>query len=340
MSSKTPLSARSLKHPAIRVLPADDDRPLWSVMIPTYNARADYLEETLRSVLQQDPGPEQMQIEVVDDCSTGMDVASLVKAIAGERVQFSRTPRNLGLAGCWNACIERSRGQWVHILHQDDWVLPGFYARFEALIKTVQGIDAAFARHLHADADGHWTSIGPLVRRNTGEFRDFDIWTATWVPMQCAAVVVKRSTYEKLGGYRNDIPYVLDWEMWCRIAASGRWGYVAHPGAVYREHDQSETTRLRNSGEAHETLLKGGQIARSHFSSELQTQTKVGFRNAFVNNVLGDAIALYVEGNLKDAGRLLESFHGEAMKSNRRWDWLWLRLRVKIKPLRQLFGHA
>jgi glycosyltransferase involved in cell wall biosynthesis len=309
-------------------------------MIPTYNPRADYLEETLRSVLQQDPGPEQMQIEVVDDCSPRIDVAALVKAIAGERVQLSRTPRNLGLAGCWNTCIERSRGQWVHILHQDDWVLPGFYARFEALIKTVQGIDAAFARHLHADADGHWTSIGPLVSRNTGEFRDFDVWTATWVPMQCVAVVVKRSTYEKLGGYRNDIPYVLDWEMWCRIAASGRWGYVAHPGAVYREHDQSETTRLRKSGEAHQILLEGGQIARSHFSSELQTQTQLGFRNAFVNNVLGDAIALYVEGNLKDAARLLDSFHSEAMKSNRRWDWLWLRLRVKIKPLRQLFGHA
>ncbi len=128
--------------------------------------------------------------------------------------------------------------------------------------------------------------------------------------------------------------------MWCRIAASGRWGYVAQPGAVYREHDQSETTRLRKSGEAHQALFEGGQIARSHFSRELQTQTKVGFRNAFVNNVLGDAIALYVEGNLKDAGRLLDSFHSEAMKSNRRWDWLWLRLRVKIKPLRQLFGHV
>jgi cellulose synthase/poly-beta-1,6-N-acetylglucosamine synthase-like glycosyltransferase len=38
-------------------------------MIPTYNARANYQEETLRSVLQQDPGPERTQIEVVDNCS-------------------------------------------------------------------------------------------------------------------------------------------------------------------------------------------------------------------------------------------------------------------------------
>jgi cellulose synthase/poly-beta-1,6-N-acetylglucosamine synthase-like glycosyltransferase len=35
-------------------------------MIPTYNPRADYLAETLLSVLKQDPGPDEMQVEVVD----------------------------------------------------------------------------------------------------------------------------------------------------------------------------------------------------------------------------------------------------------------------------------
>jgi glycosyltransferase involved in cell wall biosynthesis len=44
-------------------------------MIPTYNPLAEYLEETLKSVLQQDPSPEQMQIEVVDDWSRD-DIAS------------------------------------------------------------------------------------------------------------------------------------------------------------------------------------------------------------------------------------------------------------------------
>jgi len=49
-------------------------------MIPTYNPRAEYLEETLWSVLRQDPGPEQMQIEVVDDCSKD-DTASEITRV-------------------------------------------------------------------------------------------------------------------------------------------------------------------------------------------------------------------------------------------------------------------
>ena len=40
-------------------------------MIPTYN-RTKYLEKTLRSILEQDPGENEMQIEVIDNCSTAL----------------------------------------------------------------------------------------------------------------------------------------------------------------------------------------------------------------------------------------------------------------------------
>ena len=49
----------------------------------------------------------------------------------GDRVAVhQKSLRTNGLAGIWNRCIERARGEWVHILHQDDIVLPGFYIVF------------------------------------------------------------------------------------------------------------------------------------------------------------------------------------------------------------------
>lgn len=306
-------------------------RPFWSVMIPAYNPSRKYLEQALRSVLAQDPGAAQMQIEVVDDCSPKLDVAALVWEIAGDRVKVSQTPKNLGLAGCWNTCIERARGEWVHLLHQDDLVLPGFYERFEALNKRVSGLDAAFARHVDADADGHWRSLGFLEMRTAGELRGFDQLIAIWQRTQCAAVVVRRRTYEQLGGYRGDLPFVLDWEMWCRIAASGRWGYVPEPGAVYRNHPESETERLRSTGKTYGDLLTGGRLAREHFSPELQAQTASAFRDRFACQLMEAATTLYVTGALADTGRLLDSFRTQMLESKYCRAWRWLRVRVFIK---------
>src|SRR4029453_19547391 len=69
----------------LRVLPVTEGsmpRPSWSVMIPTFHC-ALFLRETLESVLSQDPGPDVMQIEVIDDCSTQDDPESVVRAAAG-----------------------------------------------------------------------------------------------------------------------------------------------------------------------------------------------------------------------------------------------------------------
>src|SRR5208282_2916526 len=43
-------------------------RPFWSVIVPLYERRT-YLKQCLDSVLEQDPGPEEMEILVVDDAS-------------------------------------------------------------------------------------------------------------------------------------------------------------------------------------------------------------------------------------------------------------------------------
>src|SRR5207237_1950596 len=107
--------------PQIMPVPAGLERPLWSVMIPTFN-RMTYLRRTLESVLVQDPGREQMQIEVVDDCSTVDDPEPVVHTTTGDRVAVIRNSLNLGLMRNLNRCIERARGHLVHILHSDDYV--------------------------------------------------------------------------------------------------------------------------------------------------------------------------------------------------------------------------
>src|SRR6516164_9197119 len=87
--------------PGIEPAPESTARPLWSVMIPTFNC-ASYLRQTLESVLTQDRGPEQMQIEVVDDCSTKDDPEAVVRRIGQGRVAFFRKPKNEGAIANFN----------------------------------------------------------------------------------------------------------------------------------------------------------------------------------------------------------------------------------------------
>src|ERR1700712_3803592 len=87
--------ARAPSLPAIEPVSGDGPRPFWSVMIPCCNS-ADLLARTLRSVLSQDPGPDRMQIEVVDDASTEPGAAEVVERLGAGRVGYYRQPVNVG----------------------------------------------------------------------------------------------------------------------------------------------------------------------------------------------------------------------------------------------------
>jgi glycosyltransferase involved in cell wall biosynthesis len=231
------------KNIPIPAVPADGlARPFWSVMIPTYNPPADYLAQTLRSVLDQ--APAEMQIEVVDDCSPDVDVAALVRGIAGDRVSFYRSPVNQGLAAGWNTCIERARGEWVHILHQDDLVISGFYERFQNGLQTQPAVGAAFCRHALINSNGHWLRLSELHQESAGPLENAQEKIAVEQIILTPSIVVRRSTYEQLGGFSKDLCYVMDWEMWQRIAA--RFSIWFEPGilAAYRIHQASATSRL------------------------------------------------------------------------------------------------
>ena len=219
-------------------------RPFWSVMIPTYNPRADYLEATLNSVLQQDPGPEKMQIEVVDDYSNDDTASEVTRRLGAGRVTFHAESQNRGLANSWNRCIERARGHWVHILHQDDIVLPGFYDR---LRKAVESSDAGaiFCRYAFVNSIGHWIHISELHRESPGLLDDWHAKITVECAIQCAAIAVRRRVYEQLGGFFPHLHYVADWEMWQRIAS--RFPFCFEPSilACYRLHPNSATSRMR-----------------------------------------------------------------------------------------------
>ena len=231
----------------IAPVPAGVTRPLWSVMIPTFDC-APYLRETLGSVLAQDPGPEVMQIEVVDDHSTRDDPRAVVDELGRGRVEFFRQPRNTGVTTNLTTALQRSRGHLVHLLHGDDCVRPGFYRALERAFMQ-DAVGAAFCRHIFADAQGHWQSVSPLEQPESGLLRDALVRLASEQRIMTPSIVVRRAVYERLGGFDRRLLCSEDWEMWVRIAAQYPLWYETEPLAIYRMHRDSNTGRHLRSAE-------------------------------------------------------------------------------------------
>ena len=236
-------------HPVIGQVTPGVPRPFWSVMIPTLNPDPGYLRQALASVLVQDPGPAEMEIAVIDDHSLEVDPRACLSTLPQARVSWFRHDRHVGIANNWNTCLSRARGQWVHILHQDDMVRPGFYASLRKGIGAASAsVGAALCRDVVIDADGQEELAQVLIRDTPGPIDDWIQHVFVELHLRAPAIVVKRSVYETIGGFSSDLRYALDWDMWKRIASRYPLWYEPSALACYRRHAGSASFGFMRSG--------------------------------------------------------------------------------------------
>ncbi len=237
----TPLTTTAHRA-GVRPVDSNVRRPTWSVMIPTYNCAAT-LGETLSSVLEQDLGPAQMQIEVVDDSSDRDDPEAIVRDVGAGRVQFFRQQQNVGLVRNFATCLQRSRGHYVHLLHGDDFVLAGFYDALQRGFESDASVGAAFCRWMIVDEASNMRRIAEPRQDHAGELIDAAVHLAAEQHIVTPSIAVRRDVYELLGGFDERLECAEDWEMWIRIASQFKVWYEPAVLAAYRSHPESNTGR-------------------------------------------------------------------------------------------------
>ena len=289
----------AVEFPPIAPVPPDTPRPFWSVMLTAYN-RLDTLPRALRSVLAQAPHPAEMEIEVVNDGAdpeTQARLESLVRAIGGDRVSFHHHPVNVGHPHIFNVCLERARGQWVHILHDDDWVAPGFYAALAAGMASASDIGAAFCRHLRVDGAGQvqWTS--PLERDTPGLLDDWLARIAVTCRLQFASIVVRRAAYETVGGFCAAAGSAFDWEMWQRLAVHFPVWYEPRPLACFCQGASSLTHRLVQTGEQIAHARQAIEIAATYLPADRAADLGQRARQGYAAYALDIACAQWRAGD-------------------------------------------
>ena len=109
--------------PSIKIWGEHGSNPLLvTIVIPTYK-HYKYLEETIRSAIDQDFN-QCYEIVIIDDNEKDDKNLEIIKRINDSKVIYYQNTKRLGLFGNWNRCIETARSKYIVFLHDDDKLLP------------------------------------------------------------------------------------------------------------------------------------------------------------------------------------------------------------------------
>lgn len=209
---------------------------------------ARFVAEALDSVLAQRPAV--LEVVVVDGGSDDGSPA-IAASYPGVRVIGQR---GSGFQGAWNEGIEAAHGDLIAIIDSDDLWLEGKLAAQLAALDGPPRRDWCFTHGSFFLEPGHEVPAG---------FRPelIDSERPLQVP---SAMLVRRSVFERLGGYRDDLEMTADVEWHARVQrALGPPAMVPRALVRKRVHDANlSLTRARRLNTELVALLRQNIHAR------------------------------------------------------------------------------
>lgn len=220
--------------------------PKVSVCMPVYNG-SDYIAESIESVLAQTF--KDFELIVCDNCSTD-DTEAIVRSIDDPRIRYVRNPKNLGLVGNANRCLELANGEYIGIFHHDDVMMPDNLERKVELLDEHREVGFVHSNILLIDLKGEVVSQNIWnedSRHNYLEdglkvFNRYLAYSPLGASIFIGAVLSRRDCYKRLGGFSPKLPHCNDSEMWMRMLLFYKVACIGAPLVKYRVHPMSASS--------------------------------------------------------------------------------------------------
>lgn len=207
--------------------------PKVSVITGFYN-RGPLLSRTLDSLLAQTyPN---LEIIVFDDCSSD-DTAEKLKAYAAlgdTRLSILLHERNKGFTQGMIDAISMASGEFIAVQGSGDSSEPTRIEKQVALFHSRPDIGVVGCHYENIVQDQGIVR----VRTPNADLVTFESLLGGNV-FTHGEVMIRRSAYEKVGGYRPLLKYCQDYDLWLRIIRSYNFGTV--PEVLYKRYILSES---------------------------------------------------------------------------------------------------
>jgi glycosyltransferase involved in cell wall biosynthesis len=185
--------------------------PEVSVILPTYN-RAWILKEAIDSVLAQDF--KDFELIVVDDGSTD-DTGQILDSYDQDLMVLHQS--NRGVSAARNRGIDAAAGRLIAFLDSDDLWLP---RKLTTQVNFFNSNPAAVINQTEEIWIRNGVRVNPKTRHHKFSGMIFEKSLALCL-VSPSAVMMKRSLFEEVGLFDEDLPACEDYDLWLRIS----WRY-------------------------------------------------------------------------------------------------------------------
>jgi glycosyltransferase involved in cell wall biosynthesis len=214
--------------------------PRISIITPSYN-QAQFLEQTIRSVLLQ--GYPNLEYIIIDGGSIDGSIDIIKKYEPWLFYWVSETDN--GQSDAINKGWSRATGEILAWINSDDSYEINALKIVAEYFMNHDDVDMVYGDCNIIDEAGQFMEKCPTM--------DFDFGALVcnkWFISQ-QSTFVRRKVLETIGGLKEDLHLVLDWELWLRIALNGfRIVYLRHTLANFRIWTNAKTSSMsERSGE-------------------------------------------------------------------------------------------
>lgn len=243
-----------------------------SAVIPAYNAGR-FIGDAVASIRQQ--GAAVSEIIIIDDGST--DNTSEVVAALGSDIQYVRQ-ENAGPSAARNLGIKLANSSWIAFLDADDVWTPNKIA--EQMAALQDNPDAVLVASDMSEIDMMGDMLAPSLLDAHGLLEFFQRLDGSPVPhalrrlveknfIPTGTVMARRNVLLELGGFKPDIRYGEDLELWARVAARHPIVCLPHAHLLRRQHGENAT---QATGPMLNDLVKVMKYVRASCGTELRAQ--------------------------------------------------------------------
>ena len=210
----------------------DEDLPRISIVTPSFQ-QVETLEQTIRSVLLQ--GYPRLEYFIVDGGSSDGSVEVIQKYEPWLDGWVSESDR--GQSHAINKGFDLASGTLYGWLNSDDYLLPGALHALASLQQLFPSA-VAWAGACH-DVDGEGR-FRQLQRPRVGSTRHFLNWWFDAYIVQ-PGCLFSAELFHRLGGLNERLHYVMDMELWARLAAEGPFATCPQVIACNRQYPGIKT---------------------------------------------------------------------------------------------------